>query len=121
MSDTFTVGPDGSRLRVLVKPIEAHGERKIELIRLRQPGYREIMSFGDPAAMIVLQNAMLPHEDMGIIEKYIAALATDDAGNKIDPGLLGQVDYRDALALKDAVLDFFKPAALTSSSKPPTS
>lgn len=120
MSEAFTVGPDGSRIRTLVKPIEGHSG-KIELIRLRQPGYREVISFGDPNALIMLSNAALPHEDMGIIEKYIAALATDAAGNKIDPALLNQVDYRDALALKDAVLDFFKPAALQSSSKPQTS
>jgi hypothetical protein len=120
MSDAFTVGSDGSRTRTLVKPIEAHGGRMIPLIRLRQPSYRDIMNFGDPAAMIVMQSSLLPHEDMGIIEKYIAALATDEAGTVIDPGLLNQMDYRDALALKDAVLDFFKPAALGTPSRSPT-
>ncbi len=120
MSGTFTVGSDGSRTRPLIKPIEAHGGRMIPLIRLRQPSYRDIMSFGDPASMIVMQSSMMPHEDMGIIERYIAALATDEAGMVIDPGLLNQLDYRDALALKDAVLDFFSPAALQTSSRPPT-
>lgn len=118
---SFTTEPDGSRVRALVKPIPAHGGKSIAKVRLRLPGYRDIMSFGDPAAMIVFNGAILPHEDMGIVEKYIEALSLDESGAQIDPGLLGQLDYRDTLALKDAVMSFFKTAALETSSTPPTS
>ena len=118
---SFTTEPDGSRVRTLVKSIPAHGGRSIAKIRLRPPKYREIMSFGDPSAMIVFNGAVLPHEDMGIVEKYVEALSLDESGAPIDPGLLGQADYRDAIALKDAVLSFFKTAASETSSTPPTS
>ena len=118
----FTISADGSRCRTLIKPIEAHGDRQIALIRLRPPKYRDIMKYGDPAALIVFNNgSVLPHEDMGIIENYISALASDDQGEAIDPALLQQVHYVDALALRDAVLSFFKTAASKTSSAPPTS
>ncbi|EAQ35757.1 hypothetical protein NB311A_05053 [Nitrobacter sp. Nb-311A] len=109
--ERFSIEPDGTRVCRLHVPMRAHGGRTIDVVRLRPPKYRDIMSFGDPAAMIVFNGAILPHEDMGIIEKYLNALLLDDKGEVIDTGLLAQVDYRDALALKDAVLSFFKAAA----------
>ncbi|NEV79278.1 hypothetical protein DYI24_19800 [Rhodopseudomonas sp. BR0C11] len=108
----FTRDPDGSRTRQLIKPIAGHGEAVIKAIRLRPPRYRDIMAHGDPTQLIVMEGAALPNTDMGTIGKYIAALSLDAAtGDKIDPGLLEQVDYRDALALTEAVEDFFKAAS----------
>lgn len=119
MPDSFTIDPDGSRTRKLSKPILAHGGREISVIRLRPPKYRDIMNLGDPSALVVLSNAVLPSEDLTTVERYIETLAVDDAGAAIDPGLLEQIDYRDAIALKDAVVSFFK-AASSASSTPPT-
>ncbi len=121
IKERFTIDPDGSRVCRLHKPIRAHGSRTIEIVRLRPPKYSDVMTFGDPAAMIVFNGAILPHEDMGIVERYIGTLVQDDKGDVLDALLLNQLDYRDALALKDAVLSFFKAAASETSSTPPTS
>ncbi|PPQ42168.1 phage tail assembly protein [Rhodopseudomonas palustris] len=116
----FTRDPDGSRTRMLIKPIEGHGETVIKAIRLRPPRYRDILANGDPTQLIVMDGAALPQTDMGTVGKYIAALSLDAAGgDKVDPGLLEQLDYRDALALTDAVADFFS-AASRSATPPPT-
>lgn len=119
MSEEFTRDTDGSRARTLIKPIVGHGDKVIKVVHLRAPRYRDIMAHGDPTQLIVMDGAALPNTDMGTIGKYIAALSHDAAtGDKIDPGLLEQVDYRDALALTEAVKDFFKAASRTSTASP---
>lgn len=113
MAPAFTVRADGARVRDLIKPIRTHsGEDKS--IALRPPKYREIMDFGDPSQLIAVSGGLIPHHDMSVVEKYIGNLSG------IDPGLLEQLDYRDALALKDAVLDFFQKASETVSTTAPT-
>lgn len=96
----YTVEPDGSRLRKLVKPIVTH-TGPLDSIRLRKPNYRDVMTNGDPETLVVVQGGYVPQIDMVIIERYIAALSG------IDPLLLEQMDYMDALALRDAVRSFF--------------
>lgn len=103
----FTVGPDGSRIRELLSPIQGHPSNenptgKIERIVLRKPKYRDVMRNGDPETLVVVQGGYVPQTDMAIIERYIATLSG------IDAALLEQLDYRDALALRDAVKDFFQ-------------
>lgn len=115
MSQKFKIAPDGSRVCALLKPIVGT-EGEITSIILRKPKYREIMQFGDPSSLILMDGALLPHEDMGIVEKYVNSLSGDQTGAKLIPDLLNQLEYQDALALKDAVLSFFKPAEATASS-----
>ena len=109
----FIVEPDGSRVRSLVKKITGH-DGEISVIRMRPPSYKEIMTYGDPSAVIVLPNGVLPHEDMGLVETYLEKLSG------INALILNQLDYRDALALKDAVLDFFRRASASKSTSSPT-
>jgi len=97
----FTVDPDGSRVRKLLKPIIAHAGT-IESVRLRKPNYRDIMTMGDPETLVVVQGGYVPQIDMVQIERYIVTLSG------IDPLLLEQMDYMDALALRDAVRSFFQ-------------
>lgn len=111
----FTIGSDGSRTRKLIKPIVGT-DGEITSVVLRKPKYREIMQFGDPSSLLVMDGAVLPHEDMGVVEKYMNVLSGDQNGTKIIPDLLNQVDYIDALALKDAVLSFFLKAEVTTTS-----
>lgn len=106
MSDTesdqpFTTDANGGRVRKLVKPIVGH-DGSITSITLRKPKYRDIMSFGDPETLVVVNGGYVPQIDMALIEKYIVTLSG------IDSGLLEQLDYRDALVLRDAVRSFFK-------------
>lgn len=97
----FTVELDGSRVRKLVKPITTH-TGPLGVIKLRKPTYRDIMSNGDPETAIIVQGGYVPQLDMVIIERYIASLSG------VDPLLLEQIDYLDALALRDAVRSFFR-------------
>ena len=115
MSQKFTIAPDGSRVRPLIKPI-VDTEAEITSIILRKPKHREIMQFGDPSSMIIMDGALSPHEDMGIVEKYVNVLSGDQSGAKILPDLLNQLEYQDSLALKDAVLSFFKEAEVSTTS-----
>lgn len=103
----FTIGPDGSRVRSLLKAIDVPGGM-LDVIRLRPPSYNDVMAYGDPASLILMEGAALPHNEMSIVRQYVEALCTDSGGNKLDPAVLRQLDYRDALALKDAVVSFFK-------------
>ena len=97
----FTVDNNGGRVRKLVKPIIGHNG-SITSITLRKPSYRDVMSFGDPETAVVVNGGYVPTTDMVLIEKYIVSLSG------IDGGLLEQMDYLDALALRDAVRSFFR-------------
>lgn len=97
----FTVDENGGRVRELVKPIIGHNGT-ITKLTLRKPTYRDIMTFGDPETLVVVQGGYVPQLDMVLIERYIVSLSG------VDSGLLEQLDYLDALALRDAVRSFFR-------------
>ena len=97
----FVVGADGSRVRKLVKVISSHSG-PMDTITLRKPKYRDVMNYGDPESLVVLQGGYVPQIDMVVIERYIVALSG------VDQLLLEQLDYTDALALRDAVRSFFQ-------------
>lgn len=97
----YTVETDGSRTRKLVKVIITHSG-PLDTIKLRKPSYRDIMTHGDPESLVVLQGGYVPQVDMVTIERYIVALSG------VDQLLLEQLDYMDALALRDAVRSFFQ-------------
>lgn len=97
----FTVEPDGSRVRTLLKPIVAH-TGPVTSIKLRKPTYRDVMTHGDPETLVVVEGGYVPQIDMVLIERYIVTLSG------MDPLLLEQMDYMDALALRDAVRSFFQ-------------
>jgi hypothetical protein len=97
----FTVEADGSRVRKLLKPIISHNGT-VDTIKLRKPTYREVMTIGDPETLVVVNGGYVPQIDMVLIERYIGTLSG------IDPALLEQADYMDALALRDAVRSFFQ-------------
>lgn len=97
----FIIDAEGARVRKLLKPIVAH-TGTIESVRLRKPNYRDVMTMGDPETLVVVQGGYVPQIDMVQIERYIVTLSG------IDPLLLEQMDYMDALALRDAVRSFFQ-------------
>jgi hypothetical protein len=109
--ERYTTTADGGRERILTKPIVGHPtaenpQGRITKITLRRPKYRDVMSHGDPETLVVVQGGYVPQTDMAIIERYIGALSG------IDVGLLEQLDYVDALALRDAVQSFFQSSAM---------
>lgn len=100
--EKFATNKDGSRTRTLIQALPSHDGTQITHIHLRKPRYRDIMDLGDPEAYVVVDGGYVPQTDMVLIERYIGRLAG------IDVGLLELMDYRDALALRDAVRSFFK-------------
>lgn len=96
----YVTEQDGVK-RKLVKPITVHGGAVLSEIKLRRPRYRDVMDNGDPTALILVEGGMVPQIDMMIIERYIVALSG------LDALVLEQLDYLDALALRDAVRSFF--------------
>jgi hypothetical protein len=102
--ESYAKDVDGSHVRTLVKPIRGHAG-EIKVIRLRMPRYVDIMTYGDPTMLIVVSGGAMPDVNPEIVRKYVETLCDCEAG------LLEQIDYRDALALRDAVLGFFKMAS----------
>ncbi len=97
----FTTDAMGGRVRKLVRPIVTH-EGSLDTITLRKPKYRDVMTHGDPESLVVVQGGYVPQIDMVTIERYIVVLSG------VDQLLLEQIDYVDALALRDAVRSFFQ-------------
>jgi hypothetical protein len=116
----FVVLPDGTRERRLVKPLQSYDQRAIEVVRLRPPRYRDIMRLGDPSSLVIMNGAVLPQNDFSVIAGYFDALLIDERGDAIRAATLEEADYRDVIALKDAVLDFFRQASASTSTGTPT-
>jgi hypothetical protein len=116
----FVVLPDGTRERRLVKPLQSFDQRAIEVVRLRPPRYRDIMRIGDPSSLVIMNGAVLPQNDLSVIAAYFDALLIDERGETIRASLLEEADYRDVIALKEAVLDFFRQASASTSMDTPT-
>jgi len=116
----FKTNPDGSREVDLVAPITWADDQAVVAIRLRPPSYAEIMRHGDPSSLIVFAGAVMPQHDPAVIKAYVEVLAKDQHGNKVGPAIIERCDYRDALALRDAVLDFFETASASTSTTTPT-
>src|SRR4051794_33842460 len=106
---SFTLEPDGTRVRKLVRPIRGH-EGEITELRLRPPKYGEYMRLGDPSALVVVDGGVMPTEDSRVIEGYLETLVP-----AAHSPLLAQLDYRDAVALKRAVIDFFRETSANTS------
>jgi len=112
----FHIEADGTRVRILTKPIRGH-EGDIREVRFREPRYHDFMMLGDPTAMVFLPNGgVLPHEDHGIIEKYAERLIVEQSHGP----LLAQCSLDDALAIKEVILGFFCPERANSSTSLPT-
>jgi hypothetical protein len=112
MTDTkpFTATADGGREIPLEKPIIGH-QGQITHIRLREPTFKDFVELGDPTTLVVTQHAVFPQDDMAIIRSYIERLAS------VDTGVLGTATFRDAMAMRDALKDFFLSTPSTTSTR----
>lgn len=89
----------------LVEPIVGH--TTIKEIVLRPPGLLEYAAIGDPAAMMRADNDVLQIvENDAAIARYVDCCIVEPA----DKLLLEQVGLEDAMAIKEAILDFFVKA-----------
>lgn len=107
----------------LSETITSH-QGPIKHVTLREPGFAEIMRFGEPYARGYASDGSIVYsaENIDAIRGYIEALIQAPA----DALLLNQLKTRDTLRLKDAVINFFtsarsKPSADASTSSSSTS
>ena len=91
---------------VLSSPIQGH-RGTIREIKFREPKFEDYLSLGDPETLVGLSNggAGFYQEDMQAIRGYIERLAVN-----VDPNFFGLIGLKDTLAIKNAILSFFRNA-----------
>ena len=89
----------------LEKPIDGQNGQKIETIALRPPRYGDYIDIGLPSTFVVLKDGGgFEQETPTVIRDWIERLWDGD------PNFLYGLSLRDTLALRDAVIDFFREA-----------
>ena len=83
---------------------------EIRSLNLRDPKYRDYMQIGLPVQWVsVSEGGGFEQETPALINEWVERIC------EIDPNLLQMLSLRDTLALRDAVLSFFREARM-----PPT-
>jgi hypothetical protein len=98
----------------LKSPLQGH-DGAIKQITLRPPGYVDVMTLGEPYVLVKTKGeAMYALESPDVISAYIERCAD------VNPLLLAQASFEDALALKQAMLGFFAQARGENTGTSPT-
>jgi hypothetical protein len=101
---------DGTVLSPLppLKVLAGHGGVRISEIKLREPSFDEYLEHGDPYTIAQAPGSGIPFmlEDKAAIAAYVHILVVEPA----DKLLLKQGGMALAQAIKEKVLDFFRPA-----------
>ena len=94
-----------SREIELFEPIRGAGGAPVTRVTLRKPRYRDYMDLLPPVSWVsVGENAFYEQETPALLEPWIERLVD------IDPNFLPQLELEDTLALRDAVIGFFRDA-----------
>jgi hypothetical protein len=82
------------------------GDVTISEITLRDPTYGELFEIGPPATFVVVREAGGGFEQVAesVVKVWIERLAD------VDPNYLPSLHWEDGIALREAVLDFFRAA-----------
>ncbi len=92
----------------LSSPIEGHRGQKIAEIELREPRYADFMELGSPVVWINMDGGGgFEQETVSITNAWIERLCD------IDPNFLAKLNLADTLALRNAVMRFFREARET--------
>ena len=98
----------------LDKPIMGH--RPYRQLEFREPKFRDLMELGDPYIWVPAGNDYSRRlDDTQIIAKYAERLIVED-GKAGDPLILDQLGVTDTRKVREAIVDFFQPAAATAAS-----
>lgn len=98
----------------LDKPIMGH--RPYRQLEFREPKFRDLMELGDPYIWVPAGNDYSRRlDDTQIIAKYAERLLVED-GKAGDPLILDQLGVADTRKVREAIVDFFQPAAATAAS-----
>lgn len=88
----------------LANPIDGPNGQKITTIELREPRYGDYVDIGFPTAWVAVKGGGFEQETPSVIRDWVERLWDGD------PNFLYALSLRDGLALRDAVLDFFREA-----------
>jgi hypothetical protein len=91
-----------------LKKLTGHNGAVIDKIVIREPSFDEYLEHGDPYTVAQAPGSGIPFmlEDKAAIKEYVRILVTHPA----DKLLLEQGGMALAQAIKEKVLDFFRPA-----------
>jgi hypothetical protein len=103
-----------NKIVTLEKPIMGH--RPYRQLEFREPKFRDLMELGDPYIWVPAGNDYSRRlDDTQIIAKYAERLIVED-GKPGDPLILDQLGVADTRKVREAIVDFFQPAAATAAS-----
>ena len=103
-----------NKVVTLEKPIMGH--RPYRQLEFREPKFRDLMELGDPYIWVPAGNDYSRRlDDTQIIAKYAERLLVED-GKAGDPLILDQLGVADTRKVREAIVDFFQPAAATAAS-----
>ena len=103
-----------NKVVILEKPIMGH--RPYRQLEFREPKFRDLMELGDPYIWVPAGNDYSRRlDDTQIIAKYAERLIVED-GKAGDPLILDQLGVADTRKVREAIVDFFQPAAATAAS-----
>jgi hypothetical protein len=88
----------------LERPVKGHGGVEIRAITLRDPRYLDYMDIGLPSIWVSVESGGFEQEATNSTREWIERLCD------CDPNFLGQLSLADTLALRDAVMSFFREA-----------
>jgi hypothetical protein len=91
----------------LSRPITTH-EGQVSTITVREPKGKDFFELGDPTTLVRTQHGLAEIRNDGVIEAYINRCVSVEAAL-----LANQLNLRDAMAVRDAVLDFFREEPAT--------
>lgn len=103
-----------NKIITLDRPIVGH--RAFRQLEFREPKFRDLMELGDPYVWVPAGNDYSRRvDDTQIIAKYAERLLVED-GKPGDFSLLDQLGVSDTRKVREAIVDFFQPAAATAGS-----
>ena len=103
-----------NKVVTLEKPIMGH--RPYRQLEFREPKFRDLMELGDPYIWVPAGNDYSRRlDDTQIIAKYAERLLVEDS-KAGDPLILDQLGVADTRKVREAIIDFFQPAAATAAS-----
>lgn len=99
----------------LSEPLSGIGGKKIAALNLREPRYADFMELDMPTVWVAVANGGgFQQESPSALRAWVERLVD------CDPNLLVQLNLRDTLDLRDAVLGFFQEAMLIRQVKTPS-
>ncbi|WP_345819931.1 hypothetical protein ABC766_27255 [Methylobacterium fujisawaense] len=103
-----------NKIVTLDRPIMGH--RPYRQLEFREPKFRDLMELGDPYVWVPAGNEYSRRvDDTQIIAKYAERLLVED-GKAGDPLILDQLGVTDTRKVREAIVDFFQPAAAAAAS-----